>query len=103
MLVLLTLLFKVDIRYAVGASLVSVIAASSGAAAAYLKDGFSNIRIGMFLEIATTLGALFRGLPGRKCLDYRDWCCVRPSAALFRLSLPAGPQLSLRVTIFLTR
>jgi uncharacterized protein len=55
---MLTLLFKVDIRYAVGASLVSVIATSSGAAAAYLKDGFSNIRIGMFLEIATTLGAL---------------------------------------------
>jgi uncharacterized protein len=55
---LLTLVFKVDIRYAVGASLVSVIATSSGAAVAYLKDGFSNIRIGMFLEIATTLGAL---------------------------------------------
>jgi uncharacterized membrane protein YfcA len=48
----------VDIRYAVGASLVSVIATSSGAAVAYLKDGFSNIRIGMFLEVATTLGAL---------------------------------------------
>jgi uncharacterized membrane protein YfcA len=56
---LLTLVFKVDIRYAVGASLVSVIATSSGAAVAYLKEGFSNIRIGMFLEIATTLGALF--------------------------------------------
>src|SRR5246127_598790 len=56
---LLTLLFKVDIRYAVGASLVSVIATSSGAAAAYVKEGFSNLRIGMFLEIATTLGALF--------------------------------------------
>jgi len=55
----LTLLFKVDIRYAVGASLVSVIATSSGAAAAYVKEGFSNILIGMFLEIATTLGALF--------------------------------------------
>ena len=55
---LLTLLFKVDIRYAVGASLVSVIATSSGAAAAYVKEGFSNIRIGMFLEIATTIGAL---------------------------------------------
>ena len=55
---LLSLLFKVDIRYAVGASLVSVIATSSGAAAAYVKEGFSNIRIGMFLEIATTLGAL---------------------------------------------
>jgi uncharacterized protein len=55
---LLTIFFKVDIRYAIGASLVSVIATSSGAAAAYVKEGFSNIRIGMFLEIATTLGAL---------------------------------------------
>ncbi len=55
---LLTILFHVDIRYAIGASLVSVIATSSGAAAAYVKQGFSNIRIGMFLEIATTFGAL---------------------------------------------
>jgi hypothetical protein len=55
---LLTIFFKVDIRYAIGASLVSVIATSSGAAAAYVKEGFSNIRIGMFLEIATTLGAV---------------------------------------------
>jgi uncharacterized membrane protein YfcA len=55
---LLTILFHVDIRYAIGASLVSVIATSSGAAAAYVKEGFSNIRIGMFLEIATTFGAL---------------------------------------------
>lgn len=55
---LLTLLFGVDIRYAIGASLVSVIATSSGAAAAYLKEGYSNMRVGMFLEIATTVGAL---------------------------------------------
>jgi uncharacterized membrane protein YfcA len=55
---LLTIFFHVDIRYAIGASLVSVIATSSGAAAAYVKEGFSNIRIGMFLEIATTFGAL---------------------------------------------
>ena len=55
---LLTLVFGVDIRYAIGASLVSVIATSSGAAAAYVKEGYSNIRIGMFLEIATTMGAL---------------------------------------------
>jgi uncharacterized membrane protein YfcA len=54
----LTLLFKVDIRYAIGASLISVIATSSGAAVAYVRDGLSNIRIGMFLEVATTLGAL---------------------------------------------
>jgi uncharacterized membrane protein YfcA len=56
---LLALGFGVDIRYAIGASLVSVIATSSGAAAAYVKEGFTNIRIGMLLEIATTLGALF--------------------------------------------
>ena len=55
---LLTIFFHVDIRYAIGASLVSVIATSSGAAASYVKEGFTNIRIGMFLEIATTLGAL---------------------------------------------
>ncbi|HZD33121.1 MAG TPA: sulfite exporter TauE/SafE family protein, partial [Candidatus Angelobacter sp.] len=56
---LLTLVFGVDIRYAIGASLVSVIATSSGAAAAYVREGYSNIRIGMFLEVATTLGAIF--------------------------------------------
>ena len=55
---LLTLVFHVDIRYAIGASLISVIATSSGAAAAYVREGFSSVRIGMFLEIATTLGAL---------------------------------------------
>jgi hypothetical protein len=55
---LLTLAFGVDIRYAIGASLISVIATSSGAAAAYVREGFSNIRVGMFLEIATTIGAI---------------------------------------------
>ncbi len=55
---LLTLIFHVDIRYAIGASLISVIATSSGAAAAYVREGYSNVRIGMFLEVATTLGAL---------------------------------------------
>jgi len=55
---MLALLFHVDIRYAIGASLVSVIATSSGAAAAYVREGYSNIRIGMFLETATTIGAI---------------------------------------------
>src|SRR5437763_3917481 len=55
---MLTLLFHVDLRYAIGASLISVIATSSGAAAAYVKEGYTNLRIGMFLEVATTLGAL---------------------------------------------
>ena len=54
----LTLALGVDMKYAIGASLVSVIATSSGAAAAYVREGFSNIRIGMFLEIATTIGAV---------------------------------------------
>lgn len=55
---MLTLAFGVDIRYAIGASLISVIATSSGAAAAYVREGYTNIRIGMFLEVATTVGAL---------------------------------------------
>jgi uncharacterized membrane protein YfcA len=54
----LALALGVNIKYAIGASLVSVIATSSGAAAAYVREGFSNIRIGMLLEIATTLGAI---------------------------------------------
>ncbi len=56
---LLVVAFHVNVKYAIGASLISVIATSSGAAAAYVREGYSNIRIGMFLEIATTLGALF--------------------------------------------
>ncbi len=55
---LLTLVFGVDIRYAVGTSLICVIATSSGSAASYVKKGISNIRIGLFLEIATTIGAI---------------------------------------------
>ena len=55
---LLTVVFHVDIRYAIGVSLISVIATSSGAAAAYVREGFSSVRIGMFLEVATTIGAI---------------------------------------------
>ena len=55
---LLTIGFGVDIRYAIGASLIGVIATSSGAASAYVREGILNIRVGMFLEIATTLGAI---------------------------------------------
>lgn len=54
----LTLLLKIDIRYAVGASIVSVIATSSGAAAAYVRERMTNLRVAMVLEIATTSGAL---------------------------------------------
>jgi uncharacterized membrane protein YfcA len=71
---LLTLAFGIDIRYAIGASLISVIATSSGAAAAYVKEGYTNLRVGMFLEIATTIGAL-----GGACLAARaptSWIAV---------------------------
>ena len=55
---MLTVFFHVDLRYAIGASLVSVIATSSGAAAAYVREGYTNVRVGMVLEVATTLGAV---------------------------------------------
>lgn len=56
---MLTLVFGVDFRYAVGASLVAVIATSSGAAGAYVREGYTNVRIGILLEVATTIGAIF--------------------------------------------
>lgn len=59
---LLTLVFHVDIRYAIGAALLASIANSSGAASAYVKEGITNIRLGMFLEIATTVGAVIGAL-----------------------------------------
>jgi len=55
---LLTVFLHVDIHYAIGASLVSIIATSSGSAAAYVKEGITNMRLGMFLEVATTIGAV---------------------------------------------
>ncbi|RZK48174.1 MAG: sulfite exporter TauE/SafE family protein [Pedobacter sp.] len=55
---LLTLGLGVDLHYAIGASIISVIATSSGSAAAYVREGITNIRLGMFLEIATTIGAV---------------------------------------------
>jgi uncharacterized protein len=62
---ILTLFYGVDLHYAMGASIVSVIATSSGAAAAYLRTSLSNIRIGLFLTLATVAGALVgAGLAG---------------------------------------
>jgi uncharacterized membrane protein YfcA len=55
---MLTILFGFDIHYAIGASLVSVIGTSSGSAAAYVREGYTNIRVGMLLEVATSLGAV---------------------------------------------
>src|SRR5262247_1734949 len=86
---MLTLLLGVDIRYAAGAALISVIATSSGAASAYVKEGFSNLRVGMFLEVATTggavLGALLTGL-----LD------ASTIAVIFGIVLLASAALSFR-------
>jgi uncharacterized membrane protein YfcA len=58
----LVILFHINIHFAMGASLISVIATSSGATAAYLREGYTNIRIGMFLEIAAVVGALIGAL-----------------------------------------
>lgn len=55
---LLTLVFGVDFHYAIGAALIASISTSSGSASAYVKEGMTNIRLGMFLEIATTIGAV---------------------------------------------
>ncbi len=59
---MLTILLGVDIHYAIGAALVSVIATSSGSAAAYVREGIVNMRLGMFLEVATTFGAVIGAL-----------------------------------------
>jgi uncharacterized membrane protein YfcA len=85
----LLVLLGVDIHYAIGASLVSVIATSSGSAASYVKEGYSNIRIGMFLEIATTIGALTGAYLSK---------IIEPSAlsVVFGLVLLFSAYLSLR-------
>jgi uncharacterized membrane protein YfcA len=59
---LLTLGFHVDFHYAIGTALVASIATSSGSASAYVKEGITNIRLGMFLEVATTMGAVVGAL-----------------------------------------
>ncbi len=58
----LTIVFGIDVRLAIGASIVSVIAPSSGAAAAYVRDRMTDMRVGMFLELATTSGAVVGAL-----------------------------------------
>lgn len=85
----LVLGFGIDIRYAMGAALASVIATSSGAAAAYLRDGISNMRIGLFLCLATTIGAvtgaMLAGVLNAAILSF-----------IFGLALLATAGLSLR-------
>lgn len=54
----LTLVLGVDIRYAIAASLISIVATSSGAAASFLRDHLTNLRVAVFLELGTVLGAM---------------------------------------------
>jgi len=69
---LLTLGFGVDVRYAIGASIIAVIATSSGSGFRYVRQGFINLRAGMFLEVATTAGAS-RGPLSRPSLLLPGW------------------------------
>ena len=80
---MLTLLFHVDLRYAIGASLVSVIATSSGAAAAFVREGFTNVRVGILLEVATTVGALVGAALVRHDSDERARDPVRAACCSF--------------------
>jgi uncharacterized protein len=54
----LTLFLGVDIHFAIGASIIAIIGTSSGAASTYVKDKLTNLRVGMFLELGTTAGAI---------------------------------------------
>ena len=86
---LLTLAFGVDLRYAIGASLVSVIATSSASAAAYVREGFANVRVGMLLEVATTIGALIGAFVA-------GWVSPSTIAILFGLVLLYSARQSVR-------
>ncbi len=94
----LTILYGVDIRLAIGASIVSVIATSSGAAATYVRDQMTNLRAGMFLEIATTTGAvsgayLTTVLPARALFVLFGIVLGYSSFATFRKRHSAEPLL----------
>jgi uncharacterized membrane protein YfcA len=85
----LALLFNVDLHYAMGASLISVIATSSGAAAAFVREGYTNLRIGMFLEVAAVFGAV----AGATLATMLDEHVI---AVVFGAVLVASAYLSLR-------
>lgn len=91
----LTLLLGVDIRYALGASIVSVIATSSGAGAAYVKEHLANIRVGMFLELSTTLaailGAYLAGIAPKAVL-FIVFACLMVFTAIAMLRQREGHQ-----------
>jgi hypothetical protein len=84
---LLTVVFGIDVRYAVGASLISVIATSSGAAAAYVREGYTNIRVAMLLEVATTTGAI----AGARAASHVKTCVI---AVIFGVTLALSALMS---------
>lgn len=86
---MLVLLFHINIHLAMGAALMSVIATSSGAAAAYLRKGYINLRIGMFLEVAAVIGALFGALTVA-------WVSTTAIAIIFSLVLFISAYLTIR-------
>jgi uncharacterized membrane protein YfcA len=86
---MLVLLFHVNVHYAVGASLISVIATSSGATAAYLREGYTNLRVGMFLQVAAACGALLGAFVAVRVHG-------RVLAMLFGLTLAFSAYLSFR-------
>jgi uncharacterized protein len=88
---LLTSIFAVDIRYAVGASLVSVIATSLGAASTYIKQGYTNLKLGMFLEVATTAGAIIGALIATK-VSVRSLTIVLAFILLYSAYLSQQPK-----------
>jgi hypothetical protein len=108
----LCVLFKIDIHYAIGASLVSVIATSSGAASAFVREGYSNIRIGMFLEVATALGALLGAHLTAKvsgnwiggifgvALLYSAWASMRKAPTQEKISRPDPLAMELNLKGF---
>jgi uncharacterized membrane protein YfcA len=85
----LVLAMKIDIRYAIGASLVAVIATSSGAAAAYVKEGMTNLRVAMFLETATAAGAITGAF-------INSWVSTRALFVIFGLLLSYSAVIMLR-------
>ena len=83
----LTIGMGLDIKYAIGASIIAVIATSSGATIAYLRDEMLNLRVAMFLEIATTVGAI---VGAKKQIDYQVENVPGGSAVMFGAGLASG-------------
>ena len=86
----LTLGFGVPIRVAIGASLVSVVATSAGASAAFVREGFTNIRVAITLEVATVVGSLLGSL-------ITGLISPRAVQLIFGVALAASALASLRI------